>query len=327
MIEHPLEVGGGEAAVFEVGQVRDGAFAAIRVSLAEIKVGRRQTQKNTGEEQVAAVAVLEQVQFLLIEVAFDFEAGTGALDPEVDIEAGGRAGIFANQDGILEVGVLGRKVKGVQGFRELTGAVLGGVEADAIDFDVALERIDVEGGWGADPTVVGEMLQAADTGLDAVISSFGFDEEMAEVIEADSVMQGVIGGRFWVVLGVERGGAGGGQVMAIQLLGKTLGIGEGKGGTVEIDLTIGVDMERLGLLDDAAGDPFMVVDLKPGTAGFEQDGLATITQLKGVGMTRVVVDHRGGYLGRVGAIGHDRGRGNGGEVGMIVVRGGEGNKS
>lgn len=291
VIEHTLEVGGREAAVFEVGQAGNGTFASIRESLAEIEVGRRKAQKNTGEEQVAAVAVLEQVQFLLVQVAFDFEAGSGALDPEVDIEAGGRSGIFTNHDGILQAGILDWQVMGVQGFRELTGTVLGGFEADAIDFDVALEGVDMEGGWGADPPVMGEMFQAADAGLDAVLASFRFDEQMAEMIEADSVMQGVIGGRLWVALGLEWNVAGGGEVMAVQLLGKTLGIGERKGGTVEIDLAIGVDMERLGFLDNAAGDPLVAVDLKPGTAGFEQDGFGSKTQLKGVRLTGFVVDH------------------------------------
>jgi hypothetical protein len=51
-------------------------------------------------QQVALVAVLEDFEFFLGQVAFDFGACAGADGPESDIESGGRGRVLADLDGV-----------------------------------------------------------------------------------------------------------------------------------------------------------------------------------------------------------------------------------
>jgi len=279
MIQQMFQVRRGDGAVLDIGNAWDVGFAAVVVSLSDIEIRRREAQDDPGLQEIAFVPVLKEVEAFLGKMAFDFEAGAGSDNPELNIEPGRGCRVLADRDGVsARLGFFRDKVL-VEEFFEFPRALGVVLESDTVEFEVTLKGVDVNGSRLAHPAVHGEMREATEPGFGTVRASKGFDEDVGEVVEVNakgavrSLGCGAMGSGGG---GVGFGGEGGGgrEVFLIDLLresgrsSRSFGV---KGIAVVFDGTVGVDRERLGWLDETACRPFEGIELEPALGG-DEDG-------------------------------------------------------
>ncbi len=281
MVEELLELSGGGGAVFHVAEFRDGHFATVGSTTPEVEKGWCQAQDDPGLQEVAVLPVLKRIEGLLVEVAMDFGSRAGAMDEEGDIIAGGGGRILTDLDPVGSESGGGRRAFRIEEGLQGGDPGGGGLVAGAVEFDVALERVDVEGAEGASPPFRGEVSQAAHAGLGVVRTPRGTDEEVSVRIQAhvvsDALRQGgfVPAGRCW--------GAGRrlGSVPGVEQSGESFG-GAGilrrETFAVEVDGAIGGHMEGLWGFHEAAGHPFVVIDLHPGLSGGKDRGFVACSE-------------------------------------------------